>query len=56
MKRNWAVFEDFGKGGVVIALRGDINHEANEDHEEGKTLDRINRIDWIFIFRHEFHE
>ena len=45
MERNGAVFEDFEKGGVVMALAGDLNHEAHEAHEEGKTLDRMNGIE-----------
>ncbi|MCH9021471.1 MAG: hypothetical protein IID32_01750 [Planctomycetes bacterium] len=31
--RKWAVFEDFEKGWVVIALSLKINHELHESHE-----------------------
>ena len=39
------VFDTFEKGASVIALSGWFYHEGHEDHEEGKILDRINRIE-----------
>ena len=49
--KNEAVFVDFEKGAVVFALSWGFDHETHGDHEEGKILDRINRID----FCHELH-
>ena len=48
---NGEVFDVFEKGWVVIALSWRFDHEAHGDHEEGKILDRINRI----LFYHELH-
>ena len=47
IERNGAVFEDFEKEGVVIALFLRLNYEAHEDHEEGKIFDKIVRIHFL---------